>query len=181
MNAFPRRFSRPQNKFTLPSHWSDLDSTATPGCRGGWVRCFWHIYALWWEECHTPPGRETGTKAGLVNLSSCPCKNVSSWGLYGHLGRVIICCDGCLIIAGHTVASVTPLNARKDISHSVIRTPQASARCFQILSNDWDCPQSVPRILKMCETSTRFRDNDWHGLRAGPTPRQAQFLVYFTS
>lgn len=109
MNAFPRRFSRPQNKFTLPSHWSDLDSTATPGCRGGWVRCFWHIYALWWEQCHTPPGREMGTKFGLVNLSSCPRKNVSSWGLYGHLSRIIICCDGCLIIAGHTVASLIDL------------------------------------------------------------------------
>ena len=77
MNVFSRRFSRSQNKFTILLHRSDLDSTAIPGFRRGWARCFWYFHALQWKECHVLPER----KMRLVTLSSHPCKNVSSWTL----------------------------------------------------------------------------------------------------
>lgn len=127
MNVFPRRFARPQNKFALLLRRSDLDSTATSGFRRGWARCFWHFHALQWEECHAPPEREMR----LVTLSSCPCKNVSSWRLYGHLGRTILSPEGCHIIAGHTVASLAPPKAGKDIKHQLVKLPKSPLSVFK--------------------------------------------------
>ena len=49
MNVFPRRFARPQNKFALLLHRSDLDSTATSGFRNTfeWVKS---IYRSIWSD-----------------------------------------------------------------------------------------------------------------------------------
>ena len=153
MNVFSRRFSRSQNKFTILLHRSDLDSTAIPGFRRGWARCFWYFHALQWKECHVLPERKmrlvtlsshpcknvsswTLSSRPCKNvsswtLSSCPCKNVSSWGLYGHLGRRILSPEGCHIIAGHIVASLAPPKAGKDIKHQLLRRPKSPLGVFK--------------------------------------------------
>lgn len=123
MNTFSRRVSGPQNKCPLLSHWSDLDSVAIPRCRGGCARCFWHIRVPQRKGCWVPPDRAAEAPAGLVRLSSCPWKNVSLWGLFGHFGRTAFCYEDCLLTVGHTGTSLPPWNARKDTSHQWLWHP----------------------------------------------------------
>lgn len=59
-------------------------------------------------------------------------------------------------------------------------TPELPSK-IQMLSNAL-CPQSVPRILKMCELCLQDSETMARvGVRAGLTPRELLFLVYFTN